>query len=231
MTRRDFGYDLQAWHDHLKESREGGYTYGRNIKLPKIMQAALDSPQWRAAVKEIRGTATVKLYHYVGPKEIRDRVSPENCGFPIRGEKDVRDWIRTTEQGLVGETVVATYIVDPTGCLRIADRRSEHVACAGGKPVRSAGEMTFHVGDSIEVMEVSNQSTGYCPETESFPAVADALDCAGLSAPSAFTPACNFRRCLKCEAITLVKEQVFECGMCGAVLPAEYNVQGFPRQI
>jgi len=41
ITGRDFGYDLQAWHDYLKESREGGYTYGRNILLPRIMQAVL----------------------------------------------------------------------------------------------------------------------------------------------------------------------------------------------
>jgi hypothetical protein len=50
MTRKDFGYDLQAWHDYLKESRDGGYTYGRNIVLPKIMQKALASAEWREAV-------------------------------------------------------------------------------------------------------------------------------------------------------------------------------------
>ena len=36
LTGCDFGYDLAAWHNHLKESREGGYTYGRNIVLPKM---------------------------------------------------------------------------------------------------------------------------------------------------------------------------------------------------
>lgn len=25
VTGKDFGYDLQAWHDYLKESRDGGY--------------------------------------------------------------------------------------------------------------------------------------------------------------------------------------------------------------
>jgi hypothetical protein len=53
MTGKDFGYDLQAWHDHLKESREGGYTYGRNIRLPKPMQAALDSIDWRDAAARL----------------------------------------------------------------------------------------------------------------------------------------------------------------------------------
>lgn len=51
LTGKDYGYDLLAWHDHLKESREGGYTYGRNIVLPRIMQAALESPVWHEAVK------------------------------------------------------------------------------------------------------------------------------------------------------------------------------------
>jgi hypothetical protein len=53
ITRQDFGYDLQAWHDYLKESREGGYTYGRNIALPAIMRDALQSPTWQAAVASL----------------------------------------------------------------------------------------------------------------------------------------------------------------------------------
>ena len=53
MTGTDFGYDLQAWHDYLKESKDGGYTYGRNIILPRIMQKALESPKWQAAVQAL----------------------------------------------------------------------------------------------------------------------------------------------------------------------------------
>ena len=56
---------------------------------------------------------------------------------------------------------------------RLADRHSEHVACAGGGPVLSAGEMFFLLEDSrAAVVEVSNQSTGYWPETSSLTAVA-----------------------------------------------------------
>jgi hypothetical protein len=55
ITGKDFGYDLEAWHNHLKESREGGYTYGRNIRLPRIMQAALQSPEWQEAVRSLIG--------------------------------------------------------------------------------------------------------------------------------------------------------------------------------
>ena len=47
---KDFGYDLAAWHRYLKESRDGGYTWGRNIVLPRIMQSALASSDWQAAV-------------------------------------------------------------------------------------------------------------------------------------------------------------------------------------
>src|SRR5262245_21672035 len=53
ITHRDYGYDLLAWHNHLKESREGGYTYGRNIVVPKIMQEAMDSEDWRVAAKKL----------------------------------------------------------------------------------------------------------------------------------------------------------------------------------
>lgn len=53
ITGKDFGYDLQAWHDHLKVSREGGYTYGRNIVLPRVMAAALASPEWQQAVQSL----------------------------------------------------------------------------------------------------------------------------------------------------------------------------------
>lgn len=55
LSGKDFGYDLQAWHDHLKESRDGGYTYGWNITLPKIMKAAMASTAWQEAVQTIEG--------------------------------------------------------------------------------------------------------------------------------------------------------------------------------
>ena len=60
LTGKDFGFDLQAWHDHLKVSRDGGYTWGRNIVFPKIMKAAIQSPEWRAAVEclvQMNGTS------------------------------------------------------------------------------------------------------------------------------------------------------------------------------
>lgn len=53
LTGRDFGYDLLAWHDHLKESREGGYTWSRAITMPRIMKAALADVQWQKAASSL----------------------------------------------------------------------------------------------------------------------------------------------------------------------------------
>lgn len=53
ITGEDFGHDLQKWHDYLKESRDGGYTWGRNIDLPRVMKDALVSTAWRTAVNHL----------------------------------------------------------------------------------------------------------------------------------------------------------------------------------
>jgi hypothetical protein len=55
ISGTDFGYDLKAWHDHLKQSRQGGYTFGRNIELPRLMSAALQSIEWQRAVANLTG--------------------------------------------------------------------------------------------------------------------------------------------------------------------------------
>jgi hypothetical protein len=54
VTGKDFGYDLAACHNHRKESREGGYTWGRNIILPRIMKAALASKEWQSVVEDLK---------------------------------------------------------------------------------------------------------------------------------------------------------------------------------
>lgn len=53
IANADFGYDLVAWHAHLKESRDGGYTWGRNIALPRVMKKALDCRDWQEAAREL----------------------------------------------------------------------------------------------------------------------------------------------------------------------------------
>jgi len=165
-------------------------------------------------------------YRYVGPKKIAERARSAPAGVRVESPEDVRRWIRQTGQDLdAAGSVIATFIIDESGWLRIADRRSEHVGCAGGSPVRSAGEMTFTIRrNGVSVTWVTNQSSGYCPEPDSWPAVEAALERAGIAAPDGFSQAFDFRRCPRCGAINIVKDGVFECGACSTPLPVEWNV-------
>jgi len=121
-------------------------------------------------------------------------------------------------------TVTVTFIVDVKRRLWIADRHSEHVACARGGDVLSAGEMTFTLeGGHAVVSQVTNLSTGYCPEPESWRVVAEALQMIGMTAPNGFEPACDFRRCTACGQRNLVKDGYFVCAVCSADLPRYWN--------
>ncbi len=168
------------------------------------------------------------MYWYVGPMKIAERARSAPAGVRIESPEHVLRWIRQTSQDVdAAGNVVATFVIDEAGWLRIADRRSEHVACAGGRPVRSAGEMTFNVRkDSVSVSWVTNQSTGYCPEPDSWPAVQAALVRAGIAAPDGFSQTFDFRRCPRCGSINIVKDGVFECGACSTPLPEEWNLDG-----
>src|SRR5579883_2582787 len=98
------------------------------------------------------------LYRYVGSKKIAEQNAAAPMGTRIESPEDVRRWMRQTNQDDdAAGNVVATFVIDGDGWLRIADRRSEHVACAGGRPVRSAGEMTFAV--SRTSVSVDRKST------------------------------------------------------------------------
>ena len=166
-----------------------------------------------------------RLYRYVGPHEISERVANNPMGARIASISDLEAWMRAAQQrpddaGLI----TATFIVDADGYLCIADRYSEHVACAGGEPVLSAGELSFaRVPDGWVVAAASNQSTGYCPELESWPQAAAALERIPLQHPGCFTAAYIFRRCPGCGQLNIVKDDLFECAVCGMALPAEWN--------
>lgn len=166
-------------------------------------------------------------YCYVGPEEIRRAVSSFPIGTPIASVGDAETWLDAHADALVEG---ATYVVDLQGRLRLAPRRSEHVACAGGEEVLAAGEIRFHrAGHRLGVAEVSNQSTGYCPDTSCWPAVARALEAAGINPPSGFSLEVVFRRCPRCGERNLVKEGWFVCVFCDADLPAGWNVA--PRRL
>ncbi|QDU41848.1 hypothetical protein Mal52_03020 [Symmachiella dynata] len=163
-----------------------------------------------------------RLYDYVGPSEIRDAARSLPSGAFIRSKPDIVEWLtRHSDDTEIDGTLVATFVIDRNGCLLVAPRRSEHVACAAGGPVLSAGEMTFTAeGD---VTEVSNQSTGFCPEPESWPHVAAALESVPLPHPGGFTTSIVFRLCPGCRERNIVKDGWFKCELCGASLPEHWN--------
>ena len=166
-----------------------------------------------------------KLYRYVGPAGIATRVAGTTGGTRIDSQSDLVRWCGATGQRPGrGGSIAVTFVIDAGGRLLVADRHSEHVACAGGGPVLSAGEMFLSVaGERVEVTGVSNQSTGFCPEPESWPTVAAALDRAAVPHPGRFTAEITFRRCEGCGERNVVKDGWFVCGVCGADLPAEWN--------
>ena len=75
----------------------------------------------------------MRLYSYVGPRRIADRSITSPPGTPVEAPEDLIRWARETGQEASADgAVTVTFVVDEGGILRIADRRSEHVACAGG---------------------------------------------------------------------------------------------------
>ncbi|WP_346172860.1 hypothetical protein [Streptomyces cuspidosporus] len=167
-------------------------------------------------------------YRYVGPGDLRLPVRAGDEGRRMRSPADFGAWAARLTAEELGEPF--TYVVDSGGILRLAPRRSEHVVCAGGEPVLGAGEVSFRVESGRwAVDEVSNQSTGYCPEIGSWPAVASALDRAGIVRPSGFTHEVVFRRCPSCREINIVREADFVCVFCDEILPQDWNVDGAVR--
>lgn len=164
--------------------------------------------------------AAARRYRYVGPADVQASVVDAPEGWPIRSPGDLDAYLAAADPRDRDEPF--TYVVDPAGTLRLAPRRSEHVACAGGGEVLGAGEIAFadERGGWV-VTGVSNQSTGYCPGPDSWPAVADALDRAGVEHPEGFTEVVVFRRCLDCGERNLVRDEDYVCALCGAELPED----------
>lgn len=166
-----------------------------------------------------------KLYAYVGPANLARLANSASPRLRVDSEAALAAWLVEQSSRNSDGTFTVTFTVLPDG-LWVADRHTEHVACARGGPVRSAGEMTLECDRrqrSVEVIYVTNQSTGFCPEPESWPSVEAALDAAGIPHPGAFSVEMIFRRCPKCGTTNIVKDGCFECAVCRAELPSEWN--------
>jgi hypothetical protein len=117
-----------------------------------------------------------------------------------------------------------TFVVALDGLLRLAPRRSEHVALAGGRDVLAAGEIRFTLDETgWRVAEVTNQSTGYCPDPDSWPAVGGALDRACVPHAGRFTEEVIFRHCPTCGERNIVRDDDFTCALCTSDLPVQWN--------
>ena len=161
-------------------------------------------------------------YHYVGPSEYRDSAKSQSPGTTIATLDDLRAWIASAQTDRAQDgTSLATFAINLDGELLLAPRRSEHVVCASGGPVLSAGEIGFD--DELAVTEISNQSTGFCPESESWLTVAHALDRTGIPHPERFTTEVLFRLCPGCGERNIVKDEWYYCTMCNAELPQDWN--------
>ncbi|WP_236518211.1 hypothetical protein [Sandaracinus amylolyticus] len=158
-----------------------------------------------------------RVHRYVGPPEIASHARTEPAGAAISSAHDLERVARALDRRGV---VTTTYVVDLDGVLRIADRASEHVACAGGRPVLAAGELEVSGG---RVVSATNLSTGYCPEPGCWSALAESLDRAGIARPDALAHAFEMRRCEACGARQVIKDGELECLECGAALPARWN--------
>ena len=153
---------------------------------------------------------------------MRAAVADYPTGTPIRSREELRAWLFTSVAEERPDRVrVATFTVSAAGVLHLAPRRSEHVACAGGADVSAAGEIGFD--EAGDVVEVTNQSTGYCPPVTCWSAVAAAFSAAGLCHPPGWTTAVVFRRCEACGQRNVVRDGWFACMICGASLPAGWN--------
>lgn len=173
-----------------------------------------------------------RLYQYVGPRDLLALIGVDGAGaggYSVPAAAEFHQWVAGRSEVELSEPF--TYVVDATGTLRLAARRSEHVVCANGREVLAAGEVAFRWEKQPQrdpwwaVAEVSNHSTGYCPDVDCWPAVAQALERAGLAHPGRFTHAVIFRRCEECRELNIVRDGEYFCVFCEAALPVEWNVQ------
>jgi hypothetical protein len=151
-------------------------------------------------------------YPYLGPSDLRgERGGDDICVATTAAA--LCEWLDRRDPRDRVEPF--TFVIDLEGCLRLAPRRSEHVALAGGRSVHSAGEMAF--GDHVTgwfVVGVSNHSTGHRPDPESWPAVAAALDRIGIEHPGDFTTKIVFRVCPGCGQLNIIHDDNYVCAIC-----------------
>ena len=169
-----------------------------------------------------------KEYEYVGPAEIYKRINEEFKGIVVHSSEEILNWIiSNNEKSKNIDLIICTFIINLLGELVIADRHSEHVHCANGENVKSAGEIGFYITqDKIQIEFVTNQSTGYCPASESWQEVENSLrKIDDLNIPEGFDPEFVFSYCPNCQTRQIVKEEFYFCPNCENPLLSENEFQ------
>jgi hypothetical protein len=169
----------------------------------------------------------MKLYDYVGPASIRAAANFDAPRHAVTDSAGILAWASASlDLSTRDRQMTFTYVVQPPTQLYLADRRSEHVVCARGLPVLAAGEITFERdGPRLSLVETSNLSTGFCPESTSWPCLSAALVEAGFPAIVAYTCPFEFRFCESCQQTCVIKDDFFECPSCFGSLPRDWNYQ------
>jgi len=143
-------------------------------------------------------------------------------GTRVTSQCELNDFLNHRHEEAGEEAGTFSFVLATDGTLLLASRRSEHVACSGGRPVLSAGEVTFAFDEgSWEVEAITNQSTGFCPGPESWSAVVGALDAIGIAHPAYWTSAYHFRFCRRCGElnVSLDSDPDLVCVFCNTDLP------------
>lgn len=183
-------------------------------------QQLADEATERRRIELLRRSWSRRKYPYVGDDAAADVATPP--GRRVLRRHDLNEFL--AEHAADVDEPFTFVVVD--GVLRVAPRRSEHVACSGHQPVEAAGEITFEADDDgrWRVSEVTNHSTGFCPESSCFDAIEDALWVPGIEHPGRFTTAFEFRRCPACGEPNLVKDEYYGCAACDTPLPLTWNL-------
>jgi hypothetical protein len=199
------------------KSNTSNHNDGLEYFLTETRKISSYGANTRFAPKKYQIFGATMDFSYVGDSKI---LADVDFGAPREHIQNKQDLIKLESKDKI---TWATYIVDLENRLWLADRRSEHVACARGKAVLAAGEMAWQTEkNTVEIVEITNQSTGYCPTPESWGVVSAVLDRLDIVFPSSWTRVFLFRRC-PCGQINTVKDGVFECAVCGQELSLYWN--------
>jgi hypothetical protein len=164
-----------------------------------------------------------RRYRNVSPPELRETGRPALDAVTVTSQQVLTAWLASRGASEIAGPL--TFVVTLDGHLPLAPRRSEHAGCAAGQDVLAAGEISFtRHRQTWTVGDVSNQSTGYCPDPDSGPAVAAARDRVGLAHPPDFTHKVIFRRCPACHERNIVHDAHFVSAICGSPLPQDRNL-------